>query len=482
MLDALLTPGPPAVPASSESRTVLVSNRLPCTVGNDGGVPRLQPSSGGLAAALRSVHAASSTLWIGWAGPTTSAGVSRALEQAFQAARLVPVVLDAAEVDGYYRRFANGVLWPALHALPLPERADLESWRAYAAVNARFAAAAARQLRSGDELWIHDYHLLLVPGLVRRMVPGARIGFFLHTPFALGDDVLDALVRQSLLDGLRAADVIGVQTRGDAEALARALAHARGGSHAADRRCSRGPGPRIGVVPIGAEVADFAAVAAQPSAAAIAGEYRAGGTPLFVGVDRLDYTKGIPHRLRAFEHLLAGDPTLASRARLVQVAVPSRDGASGYAELRAEVEALVEHINARFPRRGGPAVEYVYGTVDRARLAGLYRAADVMLVTPLRDGMNLVAKEFVASRLDGDGALVLGSGAGAAAELWPAIVVDASDEAALTRALHRAVRMPERERRERMVRLRAIVSENDVHRWNETLLQSLRTPRILRTA
>jgi trehalose 6-phosphate synthase/phosphatase len=468
-------PAPPA--PAAEGRVIIVSNRLPVTVRLDGDTPRLEPSCGGLATGLRGVHEQSDGVWIGWPGVAgLSATATRRVDERLDELGAAAVPISAEELAGFYTRYANGTLWPVLHgrtdaAVPAPT-----DWDTYRAMNLRYAEVVWRHLRPGDQVWVHDYHLMLLPRLLRARRPGARIGFFLHTPFP----ELDALAtlpraqRAALVDGLLGADVVGFQTSGDA---AHFLDAARtvldrpawrttvdGGTH----------GVHVGVFPIGIDAEAFAARAADPRVEAEAERLRAAGRPLFVGVDRLDYTKGIPERIEAFARLLEAQPELQGSARLFQLAVPSREDVPAYRALRERVEGLVARVNARFARDGWTPVEYVYGSVDPTRLAALYRAADVMLVTPLRDGMNLVAKEFVASRVDDEGVLVLSERAGAAAELRAALLVDPGDVAGLARSYHAALAMSAAERRVRMRRLRAVVHGHDVYRWAGAFLDRLR--------
>jgi trehalose 6-phosphate synthase/phosphatase len=343
----------------------------------------------------------------------------------------------------------------------------------YRNVNAKFADAIVRALRPGDLVWVHDYHLMLVPRLVRQRCPWARIGFFLHTPFPAPSSFAGVGQAAELLDGLLGADVIGVHTSEHADNFVEAIASIL-------RRPARdnlirdlGRNVRILPCPISVDTATLGRIGADPHIATAARELR-GESLLFAGVDRLDYTKGIPERLRAFEQLLEEEPGLVGRARLLQLAVPSREDVGGYGRLRAEVEALVARINQRWGRLNWKPIDYRFENLSMNALAALYRAADVMLVTPLRDGMNLVAKEFVATRADGDGILVLSKGAGAAAELSPALLVEPRNERALTDACAAAVHMLRGERRVRMRHLRSIVANHDVFRWADRNLSVLR--------
>ncbi len=452
---------------------MLVSHRLPLTARLQAGEVRLDRSDGGLASGLRAVHAREGGLWIGWSG--LSAGVSDAVRgvvaRRLSEAGALSVELSEEEVAGHYRAYSNGVLWPALHGRRPAAEAGRE-WELYRAVNRRYAELVARHARPGDRVWVHDYHLMLLPGLLRERRPDLRLGFFLHTPFPRPETFAAIWEAPELLAGVAAADVIGFHTGGYARHFVSALELLGVGS---DRR--EGGRARIVACPMGIDVGFFRTWARAPGVIARAARLRADrGGALLVGVDRLDYTKGIPERLRAFEALLALEPGLRGRVRLIQVAVPSREDARGYPETRRAVEALVERINGRFGGPGWTPVEYRYGRVDTPALVALYRAADAMLVTPVRDGLNLVAKEFVACREDGDGVLVLSRRAGAAAELSAAVLTDPRDPADLVRACRRALEMPPAERRVRMRRLRAAVQGHDVLRWSSRFLRALGGP------
>jgi trehalose 6-phosphate synthase/phosphatase len=462
----------------SAPRVLIVSNRLPWTAERQGNAMRLRRSSGGLATGLSGVHARSGGLWIGWSGV---AGVTNDdakdagdVAQQLKAAGAVPVRLLHEEVAGFYRGFSNEVLWPVLHGFA--SRGDASDWATYRTVNERYAAAIATHMCPGDRVWIHDYHLMLVPAYLRRIRPDARIGFFLHTPFPSPEAFALLPQRAELLRGVLGADAIGFHTRDYVTSFREALTGELGVPTSPDHVMRGDRRVSLLACPIGIDVAGFEALAASRDVVDRVALLRTQDDgPVFLGIDRLDYTKGIPQRLLAFERLLAERPDLCARARLIQVAVPSREDAAGYGEVRAETEAIVARINARFGTPGHAPVAYTYGSVDASTLVALYRAADVMLVTPLRDGMNLVAKEFVASRVDDDGVLVLSEHAGAAAELRAALRVDPYDVSALTAACRIALEMTPAERRVRMRRLRIAVRSNDVFGWAQRFLAALGT-------
>jgi trehalose 6-phosphate synthase/phosphatase len=462
-------------------RLLIVSNRLPVTVKLDDGVPVVQRSVGGLATGLRTPHERSGGQWIGWPGPFGAAGenVLRQVRGRLAALRTVPVELTPHEIDVFYEQISNGVLWPIFHdridRLPL----RVAGWDVYESVNARFADVVAEQWRPGDTVWVHDYQLMRVPLLVRERIPEARIGFFLHIPFPNPEVFLTLPVRRWLMEGVLGSDVIGFHTRRYRGHFTAVLRRLFGVEMDATERVTVGERRvRLGVFPMGIDAADFAtrAAAREVSAATRSLESAGGGTQgqrLLVGIDRLDYSKGIARRLLSFERLLIQYPEWRERVRLLQVAVPSRGGLREYRRFRGEVETLVGRINGEFATPNWTPIQYLFRSVTPTTLLAMYRAADVMLVTPLRDGMNLVAKEFVATREDEDGVLLLSEFAGAVDELRDAVIVNPYDVDGCADAIHDALRMERSERRRRMAALRAQVFEHDVHRWVREFLAVL---------
>ncbi len=457
-------------------RLIIVSNRLPITVRTEHGDPVVHMSVGGLATGLRAPHERSNGLWIGWPGDLSGldAGSRESVLRQLDERRTVPLELDAQEVQVFYERISNGVLWPTFHdridRLPL----HVEGWEVYEAVNARFADAVAEHYRPGDIIWVHDYQLLRAPALLRDRLPDARIGFFLHIPFPNPEIYFALPTRGWLVEGMMGADLVGFHTRryqGHFRAALRRLFGLEmdaGGYVAWGKRRVR-----LGVFPIGVDAAALAERAASPEVEAEARELKLPGQRLIVGIDRLDYSKGIVRRLLALERLFATHPEWREQVRFVQVAVPSRGRVAAYRQFRREVEALVGRINGRLGTATWTPIHYLYRGVPTDAVLALCRAADVLLVTPLRDGMNLVAKEFAASRVDEDGVLILSEFAGAADELTDALIVNPYDVDGTAEAIHRALTMDTAERCRRMRALRAQVMEHDVHRWAEEFIGRL---------
>jgi trehalose 6-phosphate synthase/phosphatase len=459
------------------SRVLVVSNRLPVRISAHDGEFTIERSAGGLATGLAAPHAASDWLWIGWPGDLDALPAEASDEALRQLAelRLEPVALSPAEVERYYDGYCNGVIWPLFHYLLAQLPLEIRNFDEYVRINTRFADAVAKHYREGDLVWVHDYQLMLVPELVRERVPSARIGFFLHIPFP-SSEVFRALPdRDALLRGLLGADLIGFHTTAYLRHFASSLLLTLGVATEIDRIAWRGRSIRLGCFGMGIDAIGFEETSRSPAvveqARVIRGE---SDTRILLGIDRLDYTKGIPRRLLAFERLLQLHPELCGVVRLVQVAVPSREDVRAYRAFRSLADELIGRIHGQFATPSWVPVHWLYRSLTRDDVVALYAAADVMLVTPLRDGMNLVAKEFVASRPDEDGVLVLSEFAGAASELAEAIAVNPFDIESTAQAIHRALTLPPEERRTRMRALRARVFAHDVDRWVDTFLGALR--------
>ena len=457
-------------------RVLLASNRLPVTLtqGPDG--PSLVSSSGGLATALREVHASGDGRWIGWVGDLSrlSGSARSGVHEDLNWRRLQHVPLSASEVALFYDGFSNSVLWPLFHYLLDKVRLDATNeWRAYKAVNERFADAIAGELRPGDTVWLHDYQLMLVPAYLRRRVPDARIGFFLHVPWPSADVFRILPSREEIVQGVLGADLIGFHTESYRTNFLLSAAKVLNLDLGTDSISWEERTVRVGVYPIGIDVEEFERKSPAVDEQVVQLRKATEGKKTLLGVDRLDYTKGVPRRLLAFDRLLEREPQLKGKVHLIQIAVPTREKIDSYAELRSEVNELVGRINSQHGSPTGSPIQSLYRSVGSDELLALYRAADVMMVTPLRDGMNLVAKEYVAARVDAEGVLVLSEFAGAASELDAALVVNPYDIGAMASTLRRALVMSSAEQRVRMNRLRAAVRNNPVQEWARTFLEDL---------
>ncbi len=456
-------------------RVLLVSNRLPVKVRMEQGRVALESSVGGLATGLLRTHREANGVWIGWPGDVSRLDATQraVLQTRLEADRYAPVHLTATEVLRYYEGLANGVIWPLFHNMPSRMPLESRDWSAYHAANVRFADEIVRAWRPGDIVWIHDYHLLLVPALLRERLPTARIGLFLHIPFPPSETFRILPWREAILDGMLGADLVGFHTFADQQNFLSAVLRVLGLEPEIDRLTVQGREVRAGVFPIGV---DFTAFDEGPADPAVASELSGGRRrreALLLGVDRLDYTKGIPRRLLAFERLLERHPRWRGKVRLLQIGVPSREGVAAYREMRRQVDELVGRINGEWSTVGWVPIQILHRAYGNAELRALYRAADVMVVTPLRDGMNLVAKEFVASRRDELGVLVLSEFAGAAAEMQEALVVNPYDIDGVADALDRALSLPREEQGERMRALRARIRARDGRAWASSFGEAL---------
>jgi trehalose 6-phosphate synthase/phosphatase len=458
-------------------RLVIVSNRLPITTKIDGDQITFSQASGGVATGLRGCHERSGGLWIGWPGLTSR--VSKAhrtmLDRQLGERRIVALYLTRQEVKEYYEDFSNGVLWPIFHYLVDRVPLGPSAWESYRRVNERFAQMVVDQYQPGDMIWVHDYQLLLVPGLLRQRLPEARIGFFLHIPFPAAEVFRIMPWRREILESLLGADLVGFHTYSYMQHFATALADLAGLEPEDGRVWLDDREVRFGVFPMGIDAETFRQLANSP---AVEEELRAikidaGDRTLLLGVDRLDYTKGLPRRMLALEALLQADPDRRDHIRLIQVAVPSRDEVPSYQEFRREIEGLIGRINGTYGTVTSVPIHYLHQSITPERLIALYRAANVMLVTPLRDGMNLVAKEYVASRVDDDGVLVLSEFAGASEELHEAVFVNAYDVRDLTTKITEALALEPEERATRMRAMRRQVMSHDVHRWANDFIHAL---------
>lgn len=459
-------------------RLLIASNRLPVTAEIEGDAVRLARSGGGLATGMRGLYASGgSALWVGWPGELE--GITdkarRALDADLAKEGLVPVHLTHEQVHGFYEDISNAVLWPVYHLQIDQIPFEIHGWDAFVAVNERFAETIAREYRAGDLIWVHDYQLSLVPAMLRQRLPNAAIGFFLHIPFPPSDAFRVVPWRTEILQGMLGADLVGFHTPTYLRHFGTSLQRVLGLQTQVDRVRFGDRDIRMAVFPMGIDAQDWSTRASDATVLADVAELRreAGGRKLLVGVDRLDHTKGLERRCLAVEQLLASSPEVRDSIRFIQVTVPSRENVEAYADLRRRLDELIGRINAEFATPSAVPIHHLHRSISEHELSTLYRAADVMLVTPVRDGMNLVAKEFVASRPDGDGVLLLSEFAGAAWELGEAVQVNPYDIDGVARALRASLDMPAAERRGRMEALRRRVFGHDVHVWAQDFIDAL---------
>ncbi|MFQ5698036.1 MAG: bifunctional alpha,alpha-trehalose-phosphate synthase (UDP-forming)/trehalose-phosphatase [Myxococcota bacterium] len=453
-------------------KLVIVSNRLPVTVTRARGRLSVERSTGGLVAALDPALRRLGGTWIGWPGIRLRPGQRLPLPHGPYP--IAPVRLSETEVRRFYHGFSNRTLWPLFHSFPERTQFERRDWESYDAVNERFAEKAAKIGADADLIWIHDYQLMRCAYHLRKMLPQARIGFFLHIPFPPFDLYRTLPWYRELLRGLLACDLIGLHVPGYTENFLDCTERLLGARVDRDALIVE-YGARavsVGAFPLGIDYEAHASLARSAGPTTTAP-----GEQIVLGVDRLDYTKGIPDRIRSFERLLELHREHRERVVLLQLAVPSRSQVTEYQALKREIDELVGRVNGRFATRSWSPIRYLYRSVAPLRLAAMYRDAHVALVTPLRDGMNLVAKEFVACQTADPGVLILSRMAGAAETMHEALHVNPHNLDSVAAALHRALTMDVGERQERMAALQRRERKNDVHRWTGSFIEAAQRPR-----
>ncbi|SNV20050.1 Trehalose-phosphate synthase [Dermatophilus congolensis] len=458
---------------------VIAANRLPVDSHTEpDGTHSWKRSPGGLVTAMDSVMRNRSGAWVGWAGDPGEAPAPFDDE----GMHLHPIALSAEEVKAYYEGFSNDTLWPIYHDVIVPAQFHRSWWHAYQRVNRRFADEIAIVAAPKATIWVHDYQLQLVPALLRAQRPDLRIGWFNHIPFPPLELFSQLPWRRNILEGLASADFLGFQRPADASNFLHAAKWAGNMTVKGDTVTIGSDSPHAGhtaraaALPISIDFENYDDLARRPSVVKRAKEIREElGNPdtILLGVDRLDYTKGIRHRLKAYQELLTDGRLEVPGTTLIQVAVPSRERVQAYQHLRDQVELNVGQVNGEFSDVTHTALQYLHQSMDREELAAMYRAADIMLVTPLRDGMNLVAKEYVACRPDHGGALVLSEFTGAAIELNAAYIHNPHDIQGLKDTIIRAIHAPREDNRKRMRTLRRKVRDNSVQKWAEAFLTAL---------
>ncbi len=456
------------------SDLLIVANRLPVDhVTNDDGSVGWRKSPGGLVTAIEPVMRANDGTWIGWPGGTD--GDLEPFED--DGMNLVPMSMTAQEIEYYYEGFSNATLWPLYHDVVAKPEFHREWWDAYVSVNRRFAEKAAELASEGATVWVHDYQLQLVPQMLRDLRPDLRIGFYLHIPFPPGELFQQLPWRRQILEGLLGADLLGFQLAGGAQNFVRLVRQRVGHKTHKDLvYLPDGRTVRAAPFPIAIDTEGFETLATSETVVARAKEIREElGNPrkIFLGIDRLDYTKGIIARLRAYAELVRDGEVDVDDAVFVQVAVPSREQVEQYRLLRNEIDQLVGRINGDLGRIGRPVISYLHSSYPREEMAALYSTADVMVVTPYRDGMNLVAKEYVACRVHDDGALVLSEFAGAAEELRQAWLINPYDINGMKSALLEAFNADDKETTKRMKAMRRTISKHDVAAWAQAFMEML---------
>ncbi|WP_212004370.1 bifunctional alpha,alpha-trehalose-phosphate synthase (UDP-forming)/trehalose-phosphatase [Chitinophaga sp. HK235] len=457
-------------------KTIIVSNRLPVKITEKAGEFTLQPSEGGLATGLGSIYREGNNIWLGWPGleisePKQQEKITKQLRQM----NLVPVFLTQDEINNYYEGFSNETLWPVFHYMAVYARYEQNYWDAYYQVNKKFRDMVMQVAEQGDTIWIHDYHLLLLPGMLRAEMPEISIGFFNHIPFPSYELFRLIPWRAELIEGMLGADLLGFHTFDDTRHFLNAASRILPVNTNANVVSYNDRAVVVETFPMGIDFDKYAGLAKDPAVKLHLQNLRENfqQEKIVLSIDRLDYSKGILQRLQAFELLLQMHPEYVDKVVLYMIVVPSRDTVPQYKELRDEIDKQVGNINARFRTLAWHPVQYFYRSFPLQVLSALYNFADICLVTPMRDGMNLVTKEYVASRNNNDGVLILSEMAGASKELSDAIIVNPNNIGAITQAIVDALNMPLPEQQRRMKQMRQIVSKFNIHHWVKLFMARL---------
>ena len=468
-----------------KGRLVIVSNRLPVRIEGHPGRWKVTHSSGGLVSALTPVLRDRGGIWIGWTGISEMLDMKTLREILGPASskagyRVFPVRLSREDVDSFYYGFSNEVVWPLFHDLQTRCRFEPEYWKSYRRVNGLFARAVSRYTRAEDFVWVHDYQMIPVARMLGSSGVKRKCVFFLHIPFPPPDIFLKLPWREELLKDFLEYDFVGFQTMRDRRNFTDCLRALIPGWKVSGRGpvatvSSGGRRIRVAAMPISIDYRSFRDMAKSARISRILKDLKRQlpREKIAIGVDRLDYTKGIPQRIRAFGEALRSFPELRERITFIQIVVPSREDVPAYHELREEIERLVSSVNGEFSTPGWVPVHYMFKSIPREELVAYYRLADIALVTPLKDGMNLVAKEYCTCNEKARGVLILSQFAGVSAELGrQSLVVNPNDVQQTADAIWQAITMPEDERHERMRRMRRVIRTHDIFWWVDSFMRA----------
>ena len=457
-------------------KTIIVSNRLPVKVSEENGQFSLKQSEGGLATGLGSIYRQGNNVWIGWPGlEVESEEKQQEVSDKLSELSLMPVFLTKEEVSLYYEGFSNEVLWPVFHYHPTYAKYQQVFWESYVAVNAKFMQAVLKVAEPDDLIWVHDYQLLLLPGMIRQQQPEVTIGFFLHIPFPSYELFRLIPWRSEILSNMLGADLLGFHTFDDARHFISAATRILPVNSFANVINQSERQIEVDSFPMGIDDKHFESLISTPEVQENIQQLQQtfGETKIILSIDRLDYSKGILQRLNAYEKLLKNNPDYIERIVLYMIVVPSRDTVPQYKELRNEIDKIVGNINACYRTLNWLPVHYYYRSFPPQMLSALYHLSEVCLVSPMRDGMNLVAKEYVASRTNNTGVLILSEMAGAAKELTEALIINPNNIDDIYSAILQALNMPAEEQNTRMVSLRATVSKFNIHHWVKIYMERL---------
>ena len=458
------------------SRLVIISNRLPITVNRTDGELHYHPSAGGLATGLNSLDDSYNKIWIGWPGEDISNEWEReAIRNDLMKRSLVPVFLTEREIDLYYEGYSNKTVWPHFHYFTEYTVYDDEMWQAYQEVNFKFFQAVENVLREDDMVWVHDYQLMLLPAMIREKFPRISLGFFLHIPFPSYEVFRILPWRKEILDGILGSDQVGFHTFGYMRHFLSAAYRITGYEHEFGRLAIGERQVNVDVFPMGIDYEKYAHPDVDAQSDQSSGEIRKlhASRKIVLSVDRLDYTKGIPHRIKAFGQFIRNNPEYIGKVNLIMIVVPSRANVNQYQNLKTEVDILVSQVNSEYSTFDWMPIHYYYRSLNFAALTTLYKEADIALITPLRDGMNLVAKEYVAAKEESKrGVLILSEMAGAVYELNDgAITVNPQSAKEIEDALVEALEMDLDEQRVRMEEMQEKLRQYDVKHWAATFIK-----------
>ncbi len=458
------------------AKTIIVSNRLPVKIEKEGDHLKYTPSVGGLATGLGSIYKDGDNLWIGWPGLyLDEEKEKKVVTRELRKENLHPVFLTETEIKEFYEGFSNATLWPTFHYFPQYAVYEEHFWQAYKTVNQKFAEVIVEMAEPDDTIWIHDYQLLLVPGMVREKLKNSSIGFFQHIPFPSFEIFRCLPWRRELLFGMLGSDLIGFHTYDDMRHFLSSVNRLAGigyfhGQVEIDNRKVT-----VDAFPMGIDYDKYANTAVYPETINKEVQYRQsiGDQRLMLSIDRLDYSKGIPQRLRAFELFFDEYEQYREKVSLILIVVPSRDQVERYRRLKIEIDELVGRINGKYGRLAWTPIHYFYRSFPIEALSAFYRMAHVALITPLRDGMNLVCKEYIASKLDKKGVLILSEMAGAAKELSDSLLINPNDVNQLAEAMHKALSMPEEQQKKHMSVMQNSLKRYNIHHWVKLFVDRL---------
>lgn len=453
---------------SGDKKTIIVSNRLPVTIIEKGGQLDYKTSEGGLATGLGSIYREGSNVWLGWPGIVVKDEHKEEITAFLAEGNMAPLFLSQKETERFYKGFSNETLWPLFHSFPSYANYDYDNWHSYEKVNRKYAEAIIRIANPHDTIWIHDYQLMLVPQMLREVLPEAEIGFFQHIPFPSQELFRLLPWRKELLNGLTGADLIGFQTYDDVRHFLSAINRISKLETTSHEINVNGRMVVADAFPISIDYRKYADMATSAQTYRNERKIRkmtGQSTKLMVSIDRLDYSKGITHRLKAYELFLERHPEFHEKVTYIHLVVPSRDSVTKYKEIKEEMNKLISEINGSYATLDWQPIQHFYRSFQPNLLSALYKSADVALVTPMRDGMNLVSKEYVASQVNKKGVLLLSETAGASIELPEALIINPNDIWAFADKMYEALIMPERERVYRMTQMQQTVAKFDIHTW-----------------